>query len=142
MYIVSSSFDSFFAGVHSLFYGLPVSNRRIFSFPPQSAASDHVGNWYEDLLDHPECRGNPSPNFLFVTFLFGTASHKKLVNIENIDLKCIHNLTNKKSDVDGDNENDRDNRDDGVDGDDRDNGDDGKSNSYILENTECEKARK
>ncbi|EFW17746.1 conserved hypothetical protein [Coccidioides posadasii str. Silveira] len=57
------------------------------------------------------------------------------VNIENIDLKCIHNLTNKKCDVDGDNENDRDNRDDGVDKDDRDNGDDGKSNSY-LENTE------
>ncbi|KMU90606.1 hypothetical protein CIHG_08322 [Coccidioides immitis H538.4] len=62
-----------------------------------------------------------------------------LVDIKNIDLKCIHNLINEMSDVAGDNENNRDNRadrDNRDNRDDEDNKDDGKSSSHVLENTE------
>ncbi|EAS34708.3 uncharacterized protein CIMG_12908 [Coccidioides immitis RS] len=69
----------------------------------------------------------------------------RLVNIKNINLKCIHDLTNKISDVDRDNEDDRDNETDRNNRDDRNNKDDKdnkKSNSHVLENTEHKKTRK
>ncbi|KMP05326.1 hypothetical protein CIRG_05007 [Coccidioides immitis RMSCC 2394] len=62
-----------------------------------------------------------------------------LVNIKNIDLKCIHNLTNKMSDVNEDNRNDRNNeinRNNRDNRDDKDDRDDRKSSSHVLENTE------
>ncbi|KMP04437.1 hypothetical protein CIRG_04119 [Coccidioides immitis RMSCC 2394] len=67
----------------------------------------------------------------------------QLVDIKNIDLKHIHNLTNKISDINGDN---RDNRDNETDGDnrnnrnDRDDKDNEKSSSHVLENTEHKKS--
>ncbi|KMP08533.1 hypothetical protein CIRG_08214 [Coccidioides immitis RMSCC 2394] len=63
----------------------------------------------------------------------------KLVDIKNIDLKCIYSLINKISDIDRDNETDGDNRDDKNN---KANKDNKKSSSYTLENTECEKVRK
>ncbi|EFW14746.1 conserved hypothetical protein [Coccidioides posadasii str. Silveira] len=69
----------------------------------------------------------------------------RLVNIKNIDLEHIHDLTNKISDVDGDNGNNRDNRADRNNRDNRDNKDNKdnkKSSSHVLENTEYKKARK
>ncbi|KMU73810.1 hypothetical protein CISG_10158 [Coccidioides immitis RMSCC 3703] len=62
-----------------------------------------------------------------------------LVDIKNIDLKCIHDLINEMSDVDRDNGNNRDNRadkDNRDNRDDEDNKDNGKSSSHVLENTE------
>ncbi|EAS34159.3 uncharacterized protein CIMG_13431 [Coccidioides immitis RS] len=69
----------------------------------------------------------------------------RLVDIKNINLKHIHNLTNKISDVDednGDNRNNRADKDNRDNRDDEDNEDNEKSSSHVLENTECEKARK
>nr|KMM63666.1 hypothetical protein CPAG_00020 [Coccidioides posadasii RMSCC 3488] len=69
----------------------------------------------------------------------------RLVNIKNIDLEHIHDLTNKISDVDGDNGNNKDNRADRNNRDNRDNKDNKdnkKSSSHVLENTEYKKARK
>ncbi|EAS33253.3 uncharacterized protein CIMG_13349 [Coccidioides immitis RS] len=69
----------------------------------------------------------------------------KLVDIKNIDLEYIYNLTNKISDINKDNRNDRNNKIHKANRDNRDNKDDEdnrKSSSHVLENTECEKARK
>ncbi|EAS37559.3 uncharacterized protein CIMG_12610 [Coccidioides immitis RS] len=79
----------------------------------------------------------------FLTNDIGTLNNStlRLVDIENIDLEHIHNLTNEMSDIDGDrdNEADGDNRDDR---DNKDDGDDRKSSPHVLENTEHKKARK
>ncbi|EAS34662.3 uncharacterized protein CIMG_12918 [Coccidioides immitis RS] len=69
----------------------------------------------------------------------------RLVDIKNINLEYIHDLTNKTSDVDGDNGDNRNNeanRDNRDDRDDKDNKDDEKSSPHVLENTEHEEARK
>ncbi|KMP04431.1 hypothetical protein CIRG_04113 [Coccidioides immitis RMSCC 2394] len=63
----------------------------------------------------------------------------KLVDIKNIDLEYIYNLTNKISDINKDNRNDRNNKIHKANRDNRDNKDDEdnrKSSSHVLENTE------
>ncbi|KMU92627.1 hypothetical protein CIHG_10446 [Coccidioides immitis H538.4] len=124
-----------------------VSDLRVKLYRREPAAADII-NKYENGLDDlvelafVEDTGNDNECTSQYNDI-GTLNNStlRLVDIENIDLEHIHNLTNEMSDIDGDrdNEADGDNRDDR---DNKDDGDDRKSSPHVLENTEHKKARK